>query len=77
MFRGLDGRLPPSGWKKQGAQSGQGATELVFPGPALGQVQSEATRRVGEPSGDGEETPPGGLGGHQFGSSRVRGRIVR
>ena len=58
--------MPPSGWEWQGAQSCQGATELVFPGPALGQMQSEAARRAGEPSGEGEEAPPQGLGGHQL-----------
>ena len=29
-------RRPPSGWEWNGSQSGQGATELGFPGPALG-----------------------------------------
>ena len=61
---GSAGWLPPSGWKWQGAQSCQGATELVFPGPAPWQMQSEAARRAGEPSGEGEEPPSGGLGGH-------------
>ena len=50
----------------QGAQSGQGAAELVFPRPALGKMQGEAARRAGEPSGQGEETPPEGLGGDQL-----------
>ena len=27
-------------------------------------MQSEAARRAGEPSGNGEEAPPEGLGGH-------------
>ena len=48
----------PSSREWQGAQSCQSATELVFPGPTLGQMQSEATRRAGEPSGEGEEAPP-------------------
>ena len=52
-----------SGRKRQGAQSSQGATELVSPGPALGKMQGEAAGRAGEPSGEGEETPPQGLGG--------------
>ena len=51
----------PSGRKWQGSQSSEGATELVFPRPALGQMQSEAARRAGEPSGEGEEPPPQGL----------------
>ena len=56
----------PSGRKWNGAQSGQGATELGFPGPAPGQMQGEAARRAGEPSGQGEEAPPEGLGGHDL-----------
>ena len=63
---GSVGWLPPSGRKWQGSQSCQGATELVFPGPALWQVQGEAARRAGEPSGDGEEAASQGLGGHQL-----------
>ena len=38
----------------------------VFPGPALGKMQGEAACGVGEPSGDGEEAPPEGLGGDQL-----------
>ena len=60
----VSGRRAPSGWEWQGSQSGQGATELVFPGPTLGQMQGEATGRAGEPSGQREEASPGGLGGH-------------
>ena len=64
---GSAGWLPPSGRKWQGAQSCQGATELVLRGPALGQMQSELARRAGEPSGDREEPLPQGLGGdHVF-----------
>ena len=55
-----------SGWEWQGAQPGQGATELGFPRPALGQMQGEAARRAGEPSGQGEEPSPEGLGGHDL-----------
>ena len=62
----VSGRQAPSGRKWQGSQSSEGATELGFPGPALGQMQSEAARRVGEPSGEGEEPPPEGLGGYQL-----------
>ena len=39
-------------------------TELGFPGPALGQMQSEAAGRAGEPSGHREEAPPEGPGGY-------------
>ena len=56
--------MPPSGWEWQGAQSCQGATELVFPGPALGKMESEAARLAGEPSGEGEEASSQGLGRH-------------
>ena len=61
---GADGA--PSGWQGNGAQSGQGVSELGFPGPALGKMQGEAACGVGEPSGDGEEAPPEGLGGYQL-----------
>ena len=49
-----------------GAQSGQGTIELGFPRPALWQMQCEAARRAGDPSGQGEEPPPEGLGGHHL-----------
>ena len=45
---GADGA--PSGWQGNGAQSGQGATELVFPGPALGKMQGEAACGVSRPA---------------------------
>ena len=48
------------------AQSGQGTIELGFPRPALWQMQCEAARRAGDPSGQGEEPPPEGLGGHHL-----------
>ena len=62
----VSGRRAPSGWERQGAESCQGATELVFPGPALGQMQSEAAGLAGEPSGEGEEAPSQGFGGHHL-----------
>ena len=70
MFSWPDGgsvgdRLP-SGRRWQGAQSCQGAAELVLPGPALGKMQSEAARRTGEPSGHREEASPEGFGGYQL-----------
>ena len=55
----------PSGGEWDGSQPGQGAAELGFPGPMLGKMQSEAARRAGDPSGQGEEPPPEGLGGHE------------
>ena len=62
----VSGRRAPSGWEWKGSQSSQGATELVFPGPALGKMQSEAARRAGEPSGEGEEASSEGLGGYDL-----------
>ena len=62
----VSGRRAPSGWEWKGSQSSQGATELGFPGPALGKMQSEAARRAGEPSGEGEEASSEGLGGYQL-----------
>ena len=56
---------PLSGWEWNGSQSGQGAIELGFPGPAPGQMQGEAACRAGEPSGEGEEPSPQSLGGQQ------------
>ena len=56
----------PSGRKWNRSQSGQGAAELGFPGPALWQMQSEAARRAGEPSGEREKPPSEGLGGHDL-----------
>ncbi len=62
------GRLPAprSGGKRQGAQSGQGASELGLPRPAPRQVQCQPSRRAGEPTGEGEESPPQGLGGYHL-----------
>ena len=74
----VSGRRPPSGWEWKGSQSSQGATELVFPGPALGKMQSEATRRAGEPSGEGEEASSEGLGGYQLlTQTDTRGPVVQ
>ena len=57
---------PPSGREWQGAQSGQGTSELGFPGPVLWQMQCEAARRAGDPSGQGEDPSSEGLGGHDL-----------
>ena len=56
----------PSGRKWKGAQSCEGATELGFPGPTLGQMQSKAAGRTGEPFGHREEASSEGLGGHHL-----------
>ena len=67
-MRSEAGRLPtkPSGGEREGAQPVEGATELGFPGPALGKVQGEAACRAGEPSGEGEEAAPQGLDRHDL-----------
>ena len=62
----VSGGRAPSGWKWNGSQSGQGATDLGLPRPALWQMQGEAARRAGEPSGHREEAPPEGLGGYHL-----------
>ena len=62
----VSGRRGPSGWEWNCSQSCQGATELVFPGPALWKMQGEAARRAGEPSGDREEASSEGLGGYDL-----------
>ena len=54
----------PSGREWNGLQPGQGATELGFPRPAPGEMQSEAARRAGDPSHQSEDPPPEGLGDH-------------
>ena len=41
-------RRAPSGWEWNRSQPCQGATELGFPRPMLGKMQSEAARRAGE-----------------------------
>ena len=62
-----------SGGEWQGAQSRQSAAELVLPRPALGQVQDETARLASDPSGQGEEAPPEGLGGcHRFTKTDAR-----
>ena len=70
----------PSGGEWNGSQPGQGPAELGFPGPMLGKMQSEAACRAGEPSGQGEEPPPEGLGGHdllaQADAGRPAGEVV-
>ena len=56
----------PSGWEWNRSQPCQGATELGFPRPALWQMQGEAACRAGEPSHQGEEPSPKGLGGRDL-----------
>ena len=52
----------PSGREWNGLQPGQGATELDFPRPAPGEMQSEAARRAGDPPHQSEDRSPEGLG---------------
>ena len=47
-------------------KSCEGATELGFPGPTLGKMQSKAAGRTGEPFGHREEASSEGLGGYQL-----------
>ena len=62
-------------------QPGQGATELGFPRPAPGEMQSEAARRAGDPSHQSEDPPPEGLGDHgplaQTNPRRPSGQVMR
>ena len=71
----------PSGQELNGSQPGHGASELGFPRPALGEMQGEAARRAGEPSGQGEDLPPEGLGGRgpfaQTIPRRPAGQVMR
>ena len=71
----------PSGREWNGLQPGQGATELGFPGPAPGEMQSEAARRAGDPSHQSEDPPPEGLGDHgplaQTNPRRPAGQVMR
>ena len=60
----VSGGRAPSGGERQRSESSEGATELGFPGPTLGQMQGELARRAGEPSGDRKEAASQGLGGH-------------
>ena len=64
----------PPGWEWNGLQPGQGAAELGFPRPAPGEMQSEAARRAGESTGEGEEASPEGLDGHDRLSQTEPGR---
>ena len=56
----------PPGRKWNRSQPCQGAAELVFPRPMLGKMQSEPACRAGEPSRQGQDPPPEGLGGHHL-----------
>ena len=64
--RRVSGGQAPSGWEWNGSQSCQGATELLLPRPALGKMQGDLACRAGDPSGQGEDPPPEGPGGHDL-----------
>ena len=69
----------PRAWsrrERQCAQSGEGTTELVLPGPALRQMQGESARLAGDASGQGEEASSEGLGGRHRCSPRPM-RVVQ
>ena len=63
-----------------GSQPGQGAAELLSPRPAIRKMQGQPACRAGEPSGQGEEPPPEGLGGgyplSQTDPRRPAGQVV-
>ena len=59
-----DGRR--QGWEWNGSQSGQGAAELLLPGPAPGKMQGQSACRAGDPSGQGKDPSSEGLGGHDL-----------
>ena len=56
---GLADRLLASEWQWQGLQPCQGSTEQICPGPVPWEMQSEATRRAGEPV-SADSTPRNG-----------------
>ena len=70
----------PSGREWNGSQPGQGAAELLSPRPAIRKMQGQPACRAGEPSGQGEEPPPEGLGGgyplSQTDPRRPAGQVV-
>ena len=72
-----DGAVRPE-WN--GSQPGQGAAELFSPRPAIRKMQGQPACRAGEPSGQGEEPPPEGLGGgyplSQTDPRRPAGQVV-
>ena len=58
----VSGGRAPSGWEWNGSQSGQGAAELLLPGPAPGKMQGQSACRAGDPSGQGEDSSSERLG---------------
>ena len=77
----VSGGRAPSGWEWNGSQSGQGAAELLLPGPAPGKMQGQSACRAGDPSGQGKDPSSEGLGGHdlltQADAGCAAGQVVR
>ena len=78
----VSGGRAPSGWEWNGSQSGQGAAELLLPGPpAPGKMQGQSACRAGDPSGQGKDPSSEGLGGHdpftQADAGCPAGQVVR
>ena len=77
----VSGGRAPSGWEWNGSQSGQGAAELLLPGPAPGKMQGQSACRAGDPSGPGKYPSSEGLGGHdlltQADAGCPAGQVVR
>ena len=77
----VSGGRAPSGWEWNASQSGQGAAELLLPGPAPGKMQGQSACRAGDPSGQGKDPSSEGLGGHdlltQADAGCPAGQVVR
>ena len=77
----VSGGRAPSGWEWNGSQSGQGAAELLLPGPAPGKMQGQSACRAGDPFGQGKDPSSEGLGGHdlltQADAGCPAGQVVR
>ena len=64
---GEQGRAWWAGCRRCGQEgSGRAPVNWAFPWPAPRQMQGQAAGRAGEPTGQGEEAPPQGLGGHHL-----------
>ena len=77
----VSGGRAPSGREWNGSQPGQGAAELLLPGPAPGKMQGQSACRAGDPSGQGKDPSSEGLGGHdlltQADAGCPAGQVVR
>ena len=77
----LEGDLQALLGAPMAACSGLWRARWRVPRPVLGKMQGDPACRVGDPSGQGEEPPPEGLGGHdlltQADAGRPAGQVVR